>query len=218
MFHARLADLFEGGGCPLCRHGERSAARFLESMLWERVSDVGFQRELVEARGFCPRHTHEVVIADRRHMGGTLGSAILFGTVLRERLRELEDARRHAGRTRGRRLEAARAAPTCPACAQCDAAVSDAVAGLIEVAADPAWSEALAAAPFCLDHLERLMIAGAGADPWRTIEDRQVARLRALADRLASFVHHSSHDRRHLLTEDELRAADSVEGLLGGNT
>jgi len=213
---ARLADLFDAPGCPLCRHAERSTARFLESMLWERVSDVGFQRELVEAGGFCGRHTRQVIVTDRRRMGGTLGSAILFGALLGARIRALDEARRHRGRTRVKRIAATRATPQCPACAQGEVAVSGAIDGFLEVAAEAAWANALGSAAFCVDHLGRLMVAGASSDAWRSIEDRQVARLRELHGRLADFVHHSSQDRRHLRTDDEERAADEATALLAG--
>lgn len=215
---ARLAELFDEAGCPLCRQAAHSADRFIGSMLWERVSDVAFQRELVEARGFCGPHTTAVVTADRRQMGGTLGSAILEGTVLGGRLHELDEARRHRGRTRTKKLAEVRARPRCPVCAQRDVAVADAVAGLLETVEDPAWADAMGGADFCLDHLVLLMAEDDGSPAWRAIEDRQLARLQELRDRLAGFVHHSSHDRRHLRTAEEDAATGEAARVLGADT
>jgi len=215
---ARLAELFDEGGCPLCRQATRSVDRFIGSMLWERVSDVSFQRELAEARGFCGPHVTVVLAADRREMGGTLGTAILEGTVLAARLRELEEARRHRGRTRAKRLAEARVHPRCPVCVQRGIAVADAVAGLLETTDDPAWADALGRAELCLDHLVLLMTEGSGSPGWLAIEDRQLGRLHELRDRLTRFVHHSSHDRRHLLSGEEESATGQAARALGGDT
>jgi hypothetical protein len=215
---AQLAELLEAAGCPLCRHGARSVERFIASMLWERVSDTTFRLELVESGGFCDNHTRAVTLADRKHMGGTLGTAILHRAVLEARLTAVEEARRHRGRSRAKRLAAALVPARCPACVQRETAVADALAGLLELAGDPAWSNALVETPFCLDHLGRLIAAGGDSRPWLEIEERQLARLRELTTRLASYVHHSSHDRRHLLTDAERGAADEATRTIAGET
>jgi hypothetical protein len=53
-------------------------------------------------------------------------------------------------------------------------------------------------------------------DHWPEVTAAQLARLERLVARLDSFAHHSSHDRRHLLTDSERTAADDAAALLGG--
>jgi hypothetical protein len=51
---------------------------------------------------------------------------------------------------------------------------------------------------------------------WREIEGIQLERIRRLHELVQSFAANSSFDRRHLMTEEEQRAADGVGRLLGG--
>ena len=54
------------------------------------------------------------------------------------------------------------------------------------------------------------------ADAFRPVAEGQVARMRDLHHRLEGFVDHSSHDRRHLMTDLEASATDEAADLLGG--
>ena len=210
------ADLLAQSGCPVCRVSDQGAQAFLESVLSELVNDVPFRRRLDEARGFCRPHTHGLLAAERKGRGGTLGSSILFEAILAIRAPEVRAAHEARGRTRTRRLGAAARAPGCPACAAAAGAEARFVGTVLARAGDPAWQEALVAAAFCLDHVLTLMAVAPPSDAWRTIETRQLERMEALRDRAGSFAHRSSHDRRHLVTDDERRAADDAAEFLGG--
>jgi hypothetical protein len=94
--------------------------------------------------------------------------------------------------------------------------VQAAVGSLIRLSADPAWADALAEAPFCLDHVVRLMREPRRPPTWDRIEERQLERLGQLAERLASFIHHSSADRRDLVSDDERASVDEAARLLSG--
>jgi hypothetical protein len=212
-----LAALFAADaapGCPICRRQDSVTARYMEAILYESVNDVRFRGELDAARGFCRRHVTALLAANRAATG-SLGSAILFGAMLAVRRRELDAAIR-AGRSRDRRLSDALKPPDCPICAEESAAVDGALGSLVRLSADPAWAHALAEAPFCLDHLIRLLRAPRRPATWQPIEDRQLERLGRLAERLAGFIHHSSADRRDLVTEDERASVDDAARLLGG--
>jgi hypothetical protein len=212
----RLADAFGLAGCPICRYATRSAGRFVEGMLDESVNDRGFRAELDAARGFCRRHTREVLLANRRHSGGSLAAAILFAAIARIRKRELDGISSERGRSRSQRITQARHAPACPVCAQAASAETTAAARLIELAREPAWAGAMGAAAFCVDHLMILMSRGGTSLEWRAVEAAQTARIERLRERLDGFAHHSSQDRRHLMTEEERTSADEAATLLGG--
>ena len=90
-------------------------------------------------------------------------------------------------------------------------------AGSANAADDPAWAAALATGAFCLDDFLELWSGAGDADAFRAgRRRRQVARMRDLHHRLEGFVDHSSHDRRHLLTDLEASATDEAADLLGG--
>jgi hypothetical protein len=90
------------------------------------------------------------------------------------------------------------------------------VEGLVRLAEDPAWAEAVATAPLCLGHLLALMDRRTVPSWWPAIESRQLGRLRDLRDRLERFAHASAHDRRHLQTDDQRASVEEVADLLGG--
>jgi hypothetical protein len=213
---ARLADAFAGSGCPLCRVRDDRERGYVESIVAEFVNDVPFRGALDRARGFCAPHTHALVEADRRGSGGLLGPAILFHAILRVRLAEVAAAHAAKGRARSKRVSEARMPARCQICAEVQRGDLVAAAGLAQLTGDPAWAEAAASAPFCLDHLLTVMTTDPGIAS-STIEARQVARLRELHDQLDSFAHRSSHDRRHSITDAQRASVASAASVLGGD-
>ncbi len=210
-----LADAFGQPGCPLCRERARTEAAYLESILAESVNDVPFRQALDAARGFCGRHAAEVLDADRRR-AGSLGAAILLRATLAPRLRELETAASSNGRGRARRVQDAARPPACPACeraARMDASVAESA---VLHTADPAWADAVAAAPVCLDHLLALMAVRSAPPAWAGVEARQLARLTELRDRLDGYAHTSSQDRRQRQTAAQRASPDEAAAVLAG--
>jgi hypothetical protein len=210
-----LADAFGQPGCPLCRERDRTESAYLESILAESVNDVPYRQALDAGRGYCARHCRAVLDADKRR-SGTLGAAILLRATLVTRLRDLEATQAAGGWTRSRRSAEAARPPACPACARIAESGTWVVEGLVRLSEDPAWAEAVATAPICLDHLVALMNRRSVPAWWTVVESRQLERLRELRDRLERFVHASAHDRKHLQTDDQRAAVDEVADLLAG--
>ena len=136
-------ELFKGG-CPLCRHRVVGGRRFLRSLVYEGVNDVGFRKVLERSRGFCERHTVALYEADRDEMGGALGAAILLESVLRHRLEELAGAGVEWNRINRQRLDLAAASPACPACSAEDEGVKHATERLLLRLDNDRWRDALA--------------------------------------------------------------------------
>ncbi|HYU50469.1 MAG TPA: DUF6062 family protein [Candidatus Limnocylindria bacterium] len=212
----KLAELFDGPGCPLCGQRSRSAAAYIRAFLYESVVDVGFRRELDRSRGFCQPHTRQILAVNRAESGGTLGASILLGAVLAIRGRELDAVMGSGSRTRPKRASEAARAPACPVCRVEEESLASAIPSLHRLATDEAWGEAIARAPLCLDHLVALIVHRPAGESWDRIERLQDARVRDIRHRLERFAKHSSHDRRHHLTDDERDAADHAAALLGG--
>ena len=218
----RLADLLMGEGCPVCGFRAQASRRYLGTILREGVTDRTIRGELDAAGGYCRRHCQELLVADREESGGSLGTAILYASIVRRRLAAI-DAAATAPRRRVRAgVAAARRPPACPACRAVDSAVGGAYSRLIELAVEADWAAALAHAEFCLDDLlalwEVALPTGAGDEgPWRSILEAQRQRIAEIERDLAGFAHHSSHDRRHLKTEAETASIERGRRLLGGD-
>ena len=215
LVDVRLADTLGKPGCPACRGRAETEQRFLDAWLYERVNDVRTRRELDDSRGLCDAHIHALIAADRARAGGGLGTAILYDAMLRVRLHELTRAHGERGRGRGKRLADAASPPMCMVCREAASGERVVLEGLVAHLGDPAWTEAIAAAPLCLAHLRDLMAAGSGDARWAPVEVRQLARIRELHERLVAFAHLSSHARRHRRTAEQEASVDAVAALLG---
>jgi hypothetical protein len=212
----RLSAAIAEEGCPICVVRARSERAMMDSIIAQHVLDIGFRGELERSQALCRRHTRELILADRRGPGGTLGSSILYGAMIERRLEVIRGAVGSRGRSLRVRLRLARRRPPCMACAQGRSAVETALARSTERSRDPAWAAVLATAAFCLDDFLELWSAAGDDAAFRPIAERQVGRIQDLRHRLDGFVDHSSHDRRHLMTDHEVRATDEAADLLGG--
>lgn len=216
LVDVRLAAAIQLGGCAVCAVRARSERATLDAIIAERVLDIGFREGLERDHGFCRRHSAALLDADRR-ASGILGSSILFAAIIERRAAGLRAALASRGRRRRQRLAVARRRPPCPACDQGVSAVEIALARLIERSADPTWVAVMLEIPFCLDDLGALLAAARDEPTFAPIAEHHLARLEGLRVRLDGYAHHSAHDRRHLLTDEERAAADEAARLLSGD-
>ncbi len=213
-----LAALLAGPGCPLCRLRSDASRRYLRSILYESVNDVGFRERLLAGRGFCRDHGREALALDRAQSGGSLGAAILFASIIGRRLEELRSPTERGGRRRRRgRAPADDDAARCPVCEKVVEAQDAGMGRLLERLSVPAWRETLAAADLCMADLLVLGDAArrAGSASWTEVAEGQSRRVEGLQVRLRGFIHHSGYDRRDLMTDDERRASDEAAAFLG---
>jgi hypothetical protein len=216
LVDVRLSAAIEGGGCAICGVRARAERGTLDTIIAERVLDLGFRAGLERDHGFCRRHAAELIEADRR-AAGILGSSILYGAMIGRRTAALRAALGTRGRRRRGRLADAARRPPCQVCGQGESAVETALARLVDRAEDPAWAAAISAIPFCLDDLVALFAAGVESPATEPIATLQMTRLEDLERRLEGYAYHSAQDRRHLLTDEERSAADAAARLLGGD-
>lgn len=214
----RFIEALAAPGCPMCTHADRRGRDHLFAVLYELVTDVGFRARLVEAGGFCPRHTRWALSVDRAEIGGVTAAAILLRSVLNARRGALaEVGRRRPG---DRIARATGEAWSCPVCEQEQIVVDDAAARLVEHASrDAAWRTVLEESAWCLGHVGSIAKAAAHRDAGlrAAFLAAQAARIGALDARLAGLVDHSSHDRLTELTPSEQASADDVVAFLAGS-
>src|SRR5712692_9089983 len=122
-------------GCPVCRLALRSVGRWLASVAYGQINDIGLRNTLRAARGFCNVHAHRWL----REVRSVLGTAILYQDFLAAALRELDGESIQRG-PRWRAILGAQGAEVgqCPACgAQTEAEERYLTALLATAAADP---------------------------------------------------------------------------------
>jgi hypothetical protein len=217
----RVAERFTGPGCPFCAWRSSAEVRGIDALIGEAVTDPGVRRRIDRAGGFCARHTAMLPERERERRGGTMGTAVLLGAVLRNRLAALDAAAEGGSRRLRGRVDALGVPAACPICADIEASVGGALAIVVGRMADPAWADATGRAALCWADIVMLWNSAARAggrtlEAWRPIAARHGARLRAAADLADAYVAHSAFDRRAELTDEERSAADALAELLAG--
>lgn len=96
-------EAVQRGGCPICYLAKRSVARYLDSLIYERVNDPKTRERTRAAQGFCRLHAWQL-----RHQGGSLGIGIIYRDVVRDIAKAL-DAVSFNGQPRRSPLDALRA-------------------------------------------------------------------------------------------------------------
>ena len=212
----RLSDVMAAPGCPICRVRRTAVSRFLDALLWESVTDVGFRQDWTRARGFCDRHTHALLAADRAQSGSATGAAVLLASVIAVREEELSRIPSSGRGRRSRRLAEARQPPACLACAQEARAEANALDRLVQLLPEPAWASAVAEARLCFRDLLALAGRAQRGPEWTAIWARQRSRIRQLREQLEAYVDNSSHAGRHRITAADRAAVDEAAALVGG--
>ena len=96
-------EAVQRGGCPICYLAKRSVARYLDSLIYERVNDPKTRERTRAAQGFCRLHVWQL-----RHQGGALGIGIIYRDVVRD-IAEALDGVGFNGQPRRSPLDALRA-------------------------------------------------------------------------------------------------------------
>ncbi|MCD6404220.1 MAG: hypothetical protein J7M19_00155 [Planctomycetes bacterium] len=83
-FFVVLEALQESDGCALCQLEAQAVHQYLDTLLYENVTNAGVRRKLVRSRGFCHRHACEVLAFSKG-----LGTGLIYQDQLRVFLRFL---------------------------------------------------------------------------------------------------------------------------------
>lgn len=97
-----LIEAFGGGGCPVCALVRKSARKWMEWFVYERVSDPKTRFRLRDSRGFCPEHARLML-----DLGNPLPVAIIYRDMIELTAGDLKS-----------RWPAPRKKAECPACTE----------------------------------------------------------------------------------------------------
>lgn len=158
-----LSDLhaaYGQGQCPVCALNDRDERRYIDTALYDQVTNVTWRAQIRDARGFCAPHTTRILTDGRSALGVALIADDLLKT-LREalgappaesggawsRLRgALSGAKRAAGAVRGTRA--------CPLCLHLRQQTPVHIRSLLQDLATEAGRIAYATSPgLCVAHL-----------------------------------------------------------------
>jgi hypothetical protein len=90
-----LIETFPTSGCAICNLVKRDVDRFLDFVLYERVTKPETQAAFRAARGLCDQHGWQL----RDYKGGVLGVAILYRACIAEVLQVIKDSPAASDRT-----------------------------------------------------------------------------------------------------------------------
>ncbi len=143
-----LLDAFGQEGCPICRLGKLTVARYLDILAYENVNDPGVRDKLRAARGFCNYHAYQFLeeIRDLLAVGiiyrDVVNAVVLAlpasgnGVLPRPVLALVRPTREEACEDHAL-VALLRPAGACPACKALDEGVSDRLHALLEHLPEP---------------------------------------------------------------------------------
>jgi hypothetical protein len=209
-----LRDL-EGPGCVVCRGAHQSAWRFIDALLWERVTDPGTRYGLRRSRGFCREHSL-LAISVAGASSEQLGLAIIAEDLVGRVGEAVASTQARTGRRPRHRPDEIDPQEPCPVCRSAGATVSLYLQLLASAgqAIEPSHEQLPV---LCLPHLriglERVEDA-AGEQKLRALFADGAAKVRA---DLQEFIRKRDHRFRHeVVKRDEANAwARAIHLLVG---
>jgi len=194
-----LQKAAEKGGCPLCHIIRDRAARYIDNLLFEHVSDRGFRALYRASGGFCAHHSEHL---DSFRDG--LAVAILSRDILEDRIAHFKKVK--PWRPRGR----------CPICAEQERIEEEYLSFLAASSGNSKEEEELkntftASGGLCAPHYAALLFTPKGkprpAPDW--IKKFHEAKFAELLARVNRFIELSAYGR-----QEEFAALDEKDQLV----
>lgn len=221
-----LSDLhaaYGQGQCPICALNDRDERRYIDTALYDQVTNVTWRAQIRDARGFCAPHTTRILTEGRSALGVALIADDLLKT-LREmlgappsdsggawgRLRgALAGGRRSAGAVRGTR--------PCPLCLhlrhQTPVHVRSLLQDLATEAGRAAYADSLG---LCVPHLIGALEGGDPPEGLPFLVEHQQRCWDRLGDELQEFIRKSDYQFSGEAIGDERDAWRRAFRLLSG--
>jgi hypothetical protein len=192
-----VVDAARSPGCMLCRLISSRTRKYLETLLYENVNDVGFREEWRASKGFC--HRHAWMLADSQD---ALGIAILYQDLIG---------------ACGQELLAGKMGGDCPVCEAEDHALDNHIGTLLQYADDDELRSAIRGSDgLCVPHLRAVMRRLRNADLRQAFADVSARGMKKLHTELGQLI--ESFDYRHAPPTKEcvkLAWRRAIETLVG---
>jgi len=212
-FYRMRDELRKGRHCALCSLERKAMHQYFDGLLYEKVTDPGIRRSLVESAGFCSRHAHQLA-----GFGDGLGSAILSVDQLKLRLEKLRKGGTTPPRHRAPRGHAAGGSRVCPACRREEEIRSRHVETLVKGLADSEMALAFgSSAGLCFPHFTLVSEQAEEGEVRALVHKTQAERTSRLLGELKEFI--DKHDYRRASEgftgegDSWLRAIEFISGM-----
>lgn len=216
--YQELKALMAMGGCPMCRAGAQSGRRFLDSLLFESVTDPDIRAKLESSLGFCAEH-HRLMLT---FPGERLGVAIIEQALLKEALRRLKSGPGRGRRSGWRGLMGSQpdepmSSEPCPACRQEADAADRVLSVLLQHLAGDLDQPLLQAGGLCWPHLAGALARRPDAATQAALIAVHEAAWGQIVTDLGEFIRKRDHRFRHeLVTDAEAAAIEEAMAALSG--
>ena len=222
-FYFKLFDRLDEPGCPICAIVIDDSRAYLDSVLYERVTDVPTREGLRDSFGLCNPHTwllREVPPSSAPDLGFAIVARDLLNrfhhTAAAPRVggwRAVRDWLTRAGSGLRARLK-----PTvCPACVVAGRSESVHLRQLLDLLGDATLSEKYGSSSgICIPHFLVAEETQAGHRHFARLREHQIRAARSLHDTLDRFVEKQDHRAREEITPAEARAWIEAMEFLGG--
>lgn len=101
LMAASLSRICQEPGCPGCTARRQAEERYIDSILWEGITDSHFRAKLRQTLGLCPAHTWALQGAEDTLWRDGLGTSLIYQDLARQVLEVLQG---HTGRRPASRL------------------------------------------------------------------------------------------------------------------
>ena len=222
-FYFKLFDRLDGPGCPICGIVVDDSRAYLDSVLYERVTDVPTREGLRESFGLCNPHTWLL-----RDLPASSAPDLGFAIIARDLLNRFRDTASAPPVTGWRALRGwlARAGSglrarlkrtACPACVVAGRSESVHLRQLLDLLGDEAFSAKYRnSSGICIPHFLVAEETHAGHPHFAALRELQVRAAQSLHDTLDRFTEKHDHRAREEITPDEARAWIEAMEFLGG--
>lgn len=213
-----LRASLELGGCPLCRAGAQSGRRFLDSLLFESVTDPDIRAKLNASLGFCADHHRQLLTFP----GERLGVAIIEQALLKEALRRLASTpgtgRRQSVWRDWLGVQSGQAqADVCPVCREEADSAERAASVLLQHLVGELDEALRRAGGLCWPHLSRTLARCTDAAARNALIAVHEAVWGEIVADLGEFIRKRDHRFRHeKVSEAEASAIEKAIVALGG--
>lgn len=222
----RLLEALATEGCPVCSLLLEDGLRYLDAVMYERITDVPTREQWRESFGLCNLHTWQLTKVPESS-APDLGFAIIAADLLRRFDRSQSDRQsRSAGRLGALREVLARirtqwsnrsGRATCPACDETGAAESYQVHHLLECLQEDEFRRRYeGSSGVCLPHFFLVAKQWPRHPTFPVFRAMQLAKARSLRRKLEEFTEAQDHRSRARLTAEHASAWRRALEFLAG--
>lgn len=211
--YERLVHACNQAGCILCRLSEESMHRYLEQWKEELFTDVDIRQQLRNSKGFCHKHTWQLV---------TMGANIQLAQAYRDVLSDMIEQLANDKNTRRRHWFETKAATTvpCPACQQQAEFEARLITTMREALADTTFYNQFAASSgLCLRHFQlayTLRPLGTPENWLPPLRQAQLHCLQRLDTQLAELIRKHDYRFKDEAQGSEMLSWKTAAGLVAG--